>query len=53
MQFVILKTDAPSLKAIVVCSDIALYQIGASGEPTQGAGAIAASRWRKIQRLLK
>lgn len=37
-----IKTDEPSLKAIVVCSDIALYQIGASGEPTQGAGAIAA-----------
>ncbi|MBT5216059.1 MAG: hydroxymethylglutaryl-CoA synthase [Gammaproteobacteria bacterium] len=36
-----IKTDAPTLKAIVVCSDIALYQIGASGEPTQGAGAIA------------
>ena len=37
-----IKTDAPSLKGIVVCSDIALYQIGASGEPTQGAGAVAA-----------
>ena len=37
-----IKTDAPSLKSIVVCSDIALYQIGASGEPTQGAGAVAA-----------
>ena len=37
-----IKSDAPSLKAIVVCSDIALYQIGTSGEPTQGAGAIAA-----------
>ena len=37
-----IKSDAPSLKAIIVCSDIALYQIGASGEPTQGAGAIAA-----------
>ena len=36
-----IKTDAPSLKAIVVCSDIALYQLGASGEPTQGAGAVA------------
>ena len=37
-----IKSDAPTLKAIVVCSDIALYQIGTSGEPTQGAGAIAA-----------
>ena len=36
-----IKTDAPSLKAIVVCSDIALYQLGTSGEPTQGAGAVA------------
>ena len=26
-----IKSDAPSLKAIIVCSDIALYQIGASG----------------------
>lgn len=37
-----IKTDAPTQKAIVVCSDIALYQLGASGEPTQGAGAVAA-----------
>ena len=37
-----IKTDAPKLKGIVVCSDIALYQLGASGEPTQGAGAVAA-----------
>ena len=36
-----IKTDAPRLKGIVVCSDIALYQLGASGEPTQGAGAVA------------
>ncbi len=35
------KSDAPEKKAIVVCSDIALYQIGSSGEPTQGAGAVA------------
>ena len=34
-------SDAPKKKAIVVCSDIALYQIGSSGEPTQGAGAVA------------
>ena len=34
-------SDAPDKKAIVVCSDIALYQIGSSGEPTQGAGAVA------------
>ena len=34
-------SDAPEKKAIVVCSDIALYQIGSSGETTQGAGAVA------------
>ena len=34
-------SDAPEKKAIVVCSDIALYQMGSSGEPTQGAGAVA------------
>ena len=34
-------SDAPKKKAIVVCSDIALYQMGSSGEPTQGAGAVA------------
>jgi len=28
-------------KAIVVCSDLALYSRGSSGEPTQGAGAVA------------
>ena len=28
-------------KAIVVCSDLALYARGSSGEPTQGAGAVA------------
>ena len=28
-------SDAPEKKAIVVCSDIALYQIGSSVEPTQ------------------
>lgn len=34
-------TDGPNSKAIVVCSDIALYEPGSSGEPTQGAGAVA------------
>jgi hydroxymethylglutaryl-CoA synthase len=36
-----LNTDGGSAKAIVVCSDIALYAPGSSGEPTQGAGAVA------------
>ena len=27
--------------AIVICSDLALYARGSSGEPTQGAGAVA------------
>lgn len=36
-----LNTDGASSKAIVVCSDIALYGLGTSGEPTQGAGAVA------------
>jgi len=36
-----LNTDGCDAKAIVVCSDIALYALGSSGEPTQGAGAVA------------
>ncbi|GIT34531.1 MAG: hypothetical protein Ct9H300mP4_08500 [Gammaproteobacteria bacterium] len=36
-----LKSDAPGSKAIVVCSDNALYPVGTRGEPTQGAGAVA------------
>jgi len=36
-----LKSDAPESKAIVVCSDNALYPVGTRGEPTQGAGAVA------------
>ncbi len=36
-----LQTDGSGAKAIVVCSDIALYEPGSSGEPTQGAGAVA------------
>ncbi|MDP7042002.1 MAG: hydroxymethylglutaryl-CoA synthase, partial [Gammaproteobacteria bacterium] len=36
-----LNTDGHDSKAIVVCSDIALYGLGSSGEPTQGAGAVA------------
>ncbi|MGI9308731.1 MAG: hydroxymethylglutaryl-CoA synthase family protein [Gammaproteobacteria bacterium] len=34
-------TDGGNSKAIVVCSDVALYERGSSGEPTQGAGAVA------------
>ena len=33
--------DGAGSVGIVVCSDIAEYAIGSSGEPTQGAGAIA------------
>lgn len=33
--------DGRGSKAIVVCADIAEYQRNSSGEPTQGAGAIA------------
>jgi hydroxymethylglutaryl-CoA synthase len=36
-----LNTDGGGAKAIVVCSDIALYRPGSTGEPTQGAGAVA------------
>jgi len=36
-----LATDGGDGLAIVVCSDKALYERGSSGEPTQGAGAVA------------
>jgi len=36
-----LALDGAGNQAIVVCSDIAEYPIGSSGEPTQGAGALA------------
>ncbi|MCC5793838.1 MAG: hypothetical protein JJT85_03780 [Chromatiales bacterium] len=36
-----LATDGPEDLAIVVCADKALYARGSSGEPTQGAGAVA------------
>jgi len=36
-----LSYDGRDRQAIVVCSDIALYELGSSGEPTQGAGAVA------------
>jgi len=36
-----LATDGLGDLAIVVCSDKALYERGSSGEPTQGAGAVA------------
>lgn len=36
-----LSTDGGDGLAIVVCSDKALYERGSSGEPTQGAGAVA------------
>ncbi len=36
-----LATDGDDGVAIVVCTDKALYERGSSGEPTQGAGAVA------------
>jgi len=36
-----LSCDGKQRQAIVVCSDIALYERNSSGEPTQGAGAVA------------
>jgi hydroxymethylglutaryl-CoA synthase len=36
-----LATDGDDRVAIVVCGDIAEYERGSSGEPTQGAGAVA------------
>ena len=36
-----LATDGQGSKAIVVCCDIAEYARGSTGEPTQGAGAVA------------
>lgn len=36
-----LQTDGRDKLAIVVCSDVAEYARGTSGEPTQGAGAVA------------
>jgi hydroxymethylglutaryl-CoA synthase len=36
-----LATDGAGARAIVVCADRALYPLGSSGEPTQGAGAVA------------
>lgn len=32
---------SPDRKAVVVASDIARYEVGSAGEPTQGAGAVA------------
>lgn len=36
-----LATDGGGRQAIVVCADVAEYAIGSTGEPTQGAGAVA------------
>ena len=36
-----LSTDGDDGLAVVICSDKALYERGSSGEPTQGAGAVA------------
>jgi hydroxymethylglutaryl-CoA synthase len=36
-----LSCDGPGRKAIVVCSDVAEYERGSTGEQTQGAGAVA------------
>jgi hydroxymethylglutaryl-CoA synthase len=32
---------APGTRALVICSDIARYDLGSPGEPTQGCGAVA------------
>jgi hydroxymethylglutaryl-CoA synthase len=40
LRFVSSDADADAV-AIVVCADKALYERGSSGEPTQGAGAVA------------
>jgi hydroxymethylglutaryl-CoA synthase len=31
----------PDQKVLVICSDVARYDVGSSGEPTQGCGAVA------------
>lgn len=36
-----LRTDGAGRQAIVVCSDVAEYERGSTGEQTQGAGAVA------------
>jgi hydroxymethylglutaryl-CoA synthase len=36
-----LATDGRGRKAIVICADVAEYERGSTGEPTQGAGAVA------------
>ena len=36
-----LQTDGQDAVAIIICADIALYERGSSGEPTQGSGAVA------------
>lgn len=36
-----LSTDGDDGLAVVICADKALYERGSSGEPTQGAGAVA------------
>lgn len=36
-----LSADGANRQAIVVCADIAEYERGSTGEPTQGAGAVA------------
>ncbi|TDW28411.1 hydroxymethylglutaryl-CoA synthase family protein [Cryobacterium psychrophilum] len=36
-----LATDGVGRQAIVICADVAEYAIGSTGEPTQGAGAVA------------
>jgi len=36
-----LSTDGDDSLAVVICADKALYERGSSGEPTQGAGAVA------------
>lgn len=37
----LLATEPEASAAIVICADIAKYELGSTGEPTQGAGAVA------------
>jgi hydroxymethylglutaryl-CoA synthase len=37
----LLATEPEDAAAIVICADVAKYELGSTGEPTQGAGAVA------------
>jgi hydroxymethylglutaryl-CoA synthase len=48
LRFLVTDGDSDSV-AIVACTDRAIYERGSSGEPTQGAGAVALLLERKAQ----